>query len=268
VRTLAGAGIAVLVVTSYPGGAHAEGWGVRGAAALAVAAGSIGLRNRWSTLSGAARVLFALTCLWLLHCAVTGRPTLWMAVYDWAPPLRALRAIARFGLFIAIPIGLGVGLALAHLSQRRGGTAIVAGLTALCMLEQVTSTPSFSKQQHRQHIRNIAKAIPEAADVFFYSPVRSGRGLWLDQLDGMFAQLAMQRGIPTINGNLNVVPIAWQRLSTPNIDQPRSRVRLELGLEEWRALHPQLLDLRIEWVQVPAAHSPPAAKRVLRDRAR
>ena len=210
---------------------------------------AIWLGRSWGRWSGCRRWLVILGVIWGLHFAIRQEPCLWLGFTEILPPIRAIRAVSRIGLFLLIPAGLGVAIALNQLIARSWpAPALAIVLGVFCLLEQLSATPSFDKIGHRESISRIARGLPDDAQAFYYSPVTSTRDDWHSQLDGMFVHLAT--GVPTVNGYLNVTPPTWERLANPNVRSNQDRLRIQTGLREWSDLHPELREMKFYWLRV------------------
>jgi hypothetical protein len=179
-------------------------------------------------------VQVALT-LALLSTVLPGGFTLWRWVYDLVPGAGAIRAPARSGVFILLPLAVGFALALARL-EGRGRHLLAAGLLALCVIEQVRYQPSFDKLTSRAEVASIRNAVPPDCAVFYaVNRVAEDTDVafnpWKYHLDAMWAQLDV--GIPAVNGYSGFQPAGWRPLYPNVVRTVEERDQLESVLSEW-----------------------------------
>jgi len=75
----------------------------------------------WDRRGGASRVAAVCLAAWLLNFGLTGGLSLWTSFCDLAPPLRAIRAVSRVGMLLAIPLPLHGGAGHPHPVLRQAG---------------------------------------------------------------------------------------------------------------------------------------------------
>jgi hypothetical protein len=172
----------------------------------------------------------------ILVAAVTVWPngfSLWPILAPWMPAGGAVRAPGRVMLLLLIPVSAGFAFTLDRLRNRG---AIVA--LAVCIFEQVSSTPSYDKLEVRRHVEAVAAAVPKNCRAFLYTPVRTipmppdmrlNRSI-KNQIDAMWAQF--DAGIPTWNGYSGYAPPHWP-LSDITIYTNAGRTRLAEQLATW-----------------------------------
>jgi hypothetical protein len=194
---------------------------------------------RLVALSGVTLVILALN---------VGGITAWRFVYDLVPGAKAIRAVARIGLVILIPMGLGLAAFVDSLARKGGGRVVAAFvLGALCLLEQAETTPAFSKQQNREDIAAVAQLIEPGCQAFVFSPIQGRWRYWKYQLDAMWAGLYV--GVPTLNGYSGNFPPGWPLRDT-NIRFEGDERRVSAAIGFWlrrNSLDPQ----GICWVRAP-----------------
>lgn len=171
----------------------------------------------------------------------------WKLVYEFLPGAKAIRAVARVGLVVLIPMALGLAVFVDRLARQGGRKLVAAALFGfLCLLEQGETTPAFSKQEVREDVAAIVERIGPNCRAFLFSPVRGRWPYWKYQLDAMWASL--YTGVPTINGYSGKFPPGWPFFDT-NIRAPTDQVRLSAAINRWARRHGLDPD-NICWVQV------------------
>jgi hypothetical protein len=191
-------------IVPYSG--HALGFGPL-TSVLALVGFGLGRRQRWLV------VLAATALVLMLLTTRVGDATAWRLVFAWVPGAGAIRAVARVALLVAIPVSLGVALALDRLRARirrpASGAALAAGVGLLCLAEQAKYHPSFDKAWNRSAIRSVAVAVdPQACEAFHYVAIGGVFQPWKYSLDAMWASL--EAGVPTVNGYSGSHPPGWQ----------------------------------------------------------
>lgn len=153
----------------------------------------------------------------------------WNAVYHAFPGASAIRAVARIGIPLLLPLGLGVALFLERMRSRWPAWAL-----ALCGLavaaEQGVTTGAYPKQAPRLRVAAIAARVTPGSQAFFCSSSGVGGYIAGDQLDAMWAQLST--GVPTLNGYSGNAPPGWQFTDLES-RYPGNRRALEFQLSEW-----------------------------------
>lgn len=190
-------------------------------------------------------LLVALLVLVLLAPAIMwpGEHTLWWQLHAQLPGLSALRSTSRIGLLLLIPASVALGLCAQRRSESRWPALWIA-VVVLCLVEQGTSTRSFSKQPYELVVDRIAGQVDPQAEAFFY--VATGRvPHWYSQVDAILA--AQQAGVPTLNSYAARLPEGYQRLLHPHVaDRPKKLRRVLTMLDQWIEMH----DLDAERVQL------------------
>lgn len=134
----------------------------------------------------------------------------WRLVFEGVPGANAIRAVARIGMLMLIPAGLGAAYFVDEMRPRR---ALLALALAACVLEQAQTTPAYDKLAVRSDVASLANRIGSDCDAFLFAPLagpgagRSGFEDGKHQLDAMWAELLT--GAPTINGRSGNSPPGW-----------------------------------------------------------
>jgi hypothetical protein len=207
----------------------------------------------------AVRLVAVVGLVVVVMATLFGTFTLWRVVYELFPAAGAIRAVARVGLLLLIPMSLGLAVFVDDVAARgRRGLAAAVLLGLLVLAEQGQTTPSFSKAQNRADIAAIAQRIERHCDSFLFSPVRGQGPPWKYQLDAMWAQLLS--GVPTLNGYSGSTPRFW-RLRDVNLDTEFDEARVGAQLRNWisrRSLDPATTC----WVRVALEEGPYGARLV------
>lgn len=201
-------------------------------------------------------LVFAVVGLVLLVCAthVAGF-TLWKVVYEVVPGAKAVRAVARIGILLLLPAGLGIALFLDWLEARKFRFAFAAALAvgAVCLLEQGETTDTFDKYQIREDVGAIARVVsPDRCDAFVFSPLQGYGPYWKYQLDAMWAE--MESGVPTMNGYSGNSPPNWP-LGVTTIRGPDAEMRVAQAIGWWSQMR-QVDTRRVCWARVGLNEGP------------
>jgi hypothetical protein len=124
------------------------------------------------------------------------------------PGLGAIRAVARIGLVMALPIALLAAIAVdAHGQAAKPWRVLLALLVTLMVCESATMrTATFSLADARTRILRLTDRLPASipADAILFNPIRPGEEFFLTELDGLV--LAQGIGRPTLNGYSGNIP--------------------------------------------------------------
>jgi hypothetical protein len=167
----------------------------------------------------------------ILATRIHEHSSLWWHVRSFVPGAFAIRAVARIGLLLAIPVAVG----LARFVDRFNVSwpaRIALFIVPLCFLEQIHhNTRSYDKFEMREQVSRIASVIPRDSVAFFYTGKNPER--WpLDQVTAMW--VSIQTGIPTINGYSGSLPKAERILiTTGSAITPGNEQATRLQLLEW-----------------------------------
>jgi hypothetical protein len=158
-------------------------------------------------------VLLAFLIIAALAFMFPGGWTPWHLVRYLLPGAGAIRGVARLSLLWLIVFSFGVAFFLDGLKHKK--LAIL--LLFLVCLEQIQTTPSYSKSAMRAEVNNLAQLIPKNCTTFYYLPRDYGKY----QLNAMWAQMITE--IPTINAfsdwypkKPSWFPLRGQALKTKN----------------------------------------------------
>lgn len=215
---------------------------------------AIGIAGLWHGRKSPAVRLVALTGLTVLVVSTLyGAFTPWKLVFELFPGAKAIRAVARIGLLLLVPFGLGIALFTRKLAEK--GRVYGAGgvlLALLAVLEQGQTNPAFDKHRNRRDIAEIVKHIPEGCGAFVFSPVQGYGPYWKYQLDAMWAHL--ESGVPTLNGYSGSNPPGWG-LGDTNLHSEMDELRVAGAIRQWvqqRELEPS----SVCWVKVGLQEGP------------
>jgi hypothetical protein len=211
-----------------------------------------GRENPWVRL--AAGLALALV---LLTTEFPGGFTLWTAVRAVVPGARALRIVARAGVLLVVPAGLGMALFVHKEGERRPRTFFTLFLVALCLGEQIYTEYTFSKVASRAVIQRMASAVDPKCPSF-YLALRQTKPQetphWVAQVEAGMAQIAA--GVPTVNGGYTrFQPPGYGTLVRNTFRGEEEAARLRRDLDAWRARH----GLRPEdvcWIAIDDPHEP------------
>ncbi len=213
---------------------------------------------------------FVAVCALTIGVVVTLFPggfTPWRYLHGIIPGADAIRALARIGILMLIPAGLGVALGIQWILNARASgsavplprakastlsTAFAAGLAMVCVAEQGRTTGHHDKFKSRAQVESIVGQIGSGSscEAFFFSPLMQPGQLtedWKFQVDAMWAQ--MLSGVPTVNGYSGNDPPGWD-LGDNRLRSPADESRMRGALDRW-ATAKRLDPARICWVRMP-----------------
>jgi hypothetical protein len=165
----------------------------------------------------------------LLSTRYTGGHTPWFLVFKGVPGAAAIRAVARVGVWLLLPAGVGLALFLQR-QLTAGRTALAVGLGALCLLEQGLSGPTYDRFEARADVRAVAERVRPDCGSFFYAPTAGEFPDFKYQLDATLA--ALEAGVPTVNGYSGNAPRGWALQDNRRFD-PAAAARLDTELASW-----------------------------------
>lgn len=197
----------------------------------------VGLGLYWRRREAGVRLLLLVAGTVVLCATVPLADWLWRLVFVALPGANAIRAVARIGLLLLVPAGIGAAYFVDAIRPRRAWLAVAI---VLCVAEQAQTTPSFDKLAVRADVEALQGRIDAQCDAFLFTPssepgvAQSGFADGKHQLDAMWAGLLS--GVPTVNGLSGNMPRDWpfQQLT---IGAEPDTARIEQGLHEWKARH-------------------------------
>jgi len=202
-------------------------------------------------------VFFTTVILILVTTRWPGGCSLWQLAFAWIPGAGAVRYVARIGIFLVIPVSIGVGLFIDGRAANWPRWSVIL-LAALCVFEQLHELPSFEEEPYREVVEHVASRIEPECDAFFLTTREigaPGKTYRLPRRTHIVAMWAgIHAGVPTVNGFYGNSPPGW---SMPKVDigvgEEGSEIResLERWLEQGGVASESVC--RIE---VPAARMP------------
>ena len=163
------------------------------------------------------------TLFYLVGMKYAGGYSPWHLVYDYVPGAKAIRAVARYVLVLALPMSIGFAFLIHHALRRIAaigsrGVRIVVGVALLTIVtlgiaEQLGSNEGFSVSEEEAFLSRLAKRLPNECATFYMALNSDAREVNADyalaeyHLDAML--VAQQRGIPTLNGYSGNFPTGW-----------------------------------------------------------
>jgi hypothetical protein len=163
----------------------------------------------WTNRRNPAVVLLAVcgVAIIALTIVINGHSA-WRFIYRFVPAAGAIRAPARMGLWLLLPIAAGVAMFVDWLERRPVANMRLVALVAICCIaEQIVSPPSFDKAMMHDRAARIAAAIPPSAKAFYCTSSDPAADVNTIQLDAMWASLIAN--VPTVNGYSGHVPVGW-----------------------------------------------------------
>jgi hypothetical protein len=143
-----------------------------------------------------------------------GDLTPWKIVYDYIPGSPAIRAIGRLGIVTNFWIIIAITLSLFLIRmefQWRHLQRVSILLLSIALLEQVNSGLMLQLDRNDERAWPLASAKDLNCDVFFIM-ADSSRAGYVANIDAMI--LALDSGIPTVNGYSGLTPKDWNLKDT------------------------------------------------------
>jgi len=160
--------------------------------------------------------------------------SLWHKVYALVPGGKAIRDVARFMIFAALPMGIVFAAAADRAERWVGGRperyALLVGVIAFGLLEQFTTGEGqyYSSRAEIHWLESLAAKLPAGCTAFYVTGSSAGdpavdayhNRQWMH--DAMF--VSVLRDVPTLNGRSSKSPPGWQ-LREVTAPEYESRVR-------------------------------------------
>ena len=170
-----------------------------------------------------------LVALVLLSMSWPSGGTAWKFIYNHVPAAKAIRTVCRIGLLALLPFSIGLAAVASRISLR-GLRFALAGVVAVCVIEQGVTTPAFDKLVLREQLGKVAAQIPADCDAFLLSPEANSLPTWKYHLDSMWLQLIT--GVPTVNGYSGNQPAGWG-FDEPRLLGPQDGERIAQAMASW-----------------------------------
>ena len=183
----------------------------------------------WLTVVG----LSALTIL-LVMTLYPGGFTPWKYLFRIVPGGTAIRAVARVALLMLIPLSIG----LAYLIDTRKSLATATVIALICIGEQAQHIDAYDKIQLRTDVAAISAQVTKNCTAFYYSPFygnssRETPPQYELHIDAMW--VALQTGVPTLNGYSGNAPKGWWDLWSNKAFDDLSKTHLREAIVRWSA---------------------------------
>ncbi len=198
------------------GGAVTVGWLLLAVAVLrAVRRWPVRARDGLGTPNSAhfvAILVLAATAFYALGMSYFGHSPWWFAFHT-VPGIKSIRAVSRYPIVLALPIGLALAWTLDALVARasRASRLALVLLVAFGALEQVGTRQGFDKAAETARLQALAVQLPKDCRAFYVtSPVNARSTLVSVHIDAMF--VAQLTGVPTLNGYSGQEPPNWRGL--------------------------------------------------------
>ncbi len=155
----------------------------------------------------------------------------WFAISGWIPGASALRAVARVGLLLLLPLSIGVAWQVSSLKTNAWKVVVILVVLA----EQWVVVPTYDARGRFDRVREMAAEVKRDADAFYLvrqTGRRHERGSeYRDQIDAMWVSILS--GVPTVNGYSGLIPPGWESLYFNFIRGEKDVERLDRSLEGW-----------------------------------
>jgi hypothetical protein len=190
----------------------------------------------------------SMIALLVLVTLYPGGFTPWKLFFHVLPGGNAIRGVARVVFVVLIPLCIG----LAYLVDTRLRWSSAVLIATICFVEQGQAVGAYDKLQARSDVSGLAAPVGKECTAFYYSPrFRDSRGVPPQYNLHIYAMwVALESGVPTINGYSGKHPSGWWDLWDNRLFDDQSQVRMHESLVRWSTLHH--LDLaRICWIDFP-----------------
>lgn len=145
----------------------------------------------------------------------------WMFVYSFFPGAKGIRAVARYVIFLALPMGIAfafvIDYALKRISTWPGRahrmtlTATLLVVIVFGLVEQFASKKNFNGfpiKAETAYLKTLAASLPDDCNSFYVvvGP-RGSRNQFEYQIDAILVSIL--RDVPTLNGYSGHLPASW-----------------------------------------------------------
>ncbi len=163
----------------------------------------------------------------------------WYYVYQYFPGGQSLRAVARYMIFLALPMAIAFACVLHYVMQkiaahknkqrRTALTVLIIALIAFGAFEQAGDYRSFSMRGERYYLEQIAAKLPNDCSAFYVAAgTRAFHNSHEYQIDASLVSVI--RHVPTLNGYSGKFPPAWSLFDVKALDY-------EGNVKQWIQLH-------------------------------
>lgn len=161
------------------------------------------LNTRW--------VAASTICLLVLLTLSVGGHSLYLLLAK-LPGVGSVRAMARIGLVMALPLAVLVAMGVDALERGKVIARVILGLLILLMVFESSTlrTSNFDIAQDRHRVGELRSGLPQTlpSDVIVFNPIRPGYPYYISELDG--AILGQDVGRPTLNGYSGNLPPGYE----------------------------------------------------------
>jgi hypothetical protein len=157
-------------------------------------------------------LILAVSVFYALGMTYFGHSPWWFAFHT-VPGIKSIRAVSRYVIVLALPMGVAFAWVLDALMPRlRLPAQLAMGLlVAFAALEQVGTRYGYDKAAETQRLETLAAQLPKDCRAFYLtSPTTSRASMVSLQIDAMF--VAQLTGVPTLNGYSGQEPKGWAGL--------------------------------------------------------
>ena len=177
-------------------------------------------------------MILATTLFYFIGFRYSGRSP-WIYVYNYFPAAAAIRAVARYVLFLTLPMSIAFAYVLHKGLEYAGGkralTAGLIGLAAFGVFEQFglnkIGGTGFSTRIEEAYLKTMAAKVPGDCEAFYVAAGQHPTHSIAEyQYDGMM--LSMISKVPTLNASSSQFPRDWNFYFVTNADY-------ETRVKEW-----------------------------------
>jgi len=161
-----------------------------------------------------------------------GNHSPWFFVYEYFPGGKAIRAVARYAIFLSLPMAIAFAFLLerglawaAGQESKRTRTALTAAImfvAALGVFEQFgvfkANGAGFSKKAEETYLKAMAAKLPNDCAAFYIAPGGGTHSTAEYHYDAMM--ISIMTRIPTLNASSSQFPRGWDmyHVSDPNYE--------------------------------------------------
>ena len=153
---------------------------------------------------------------WALALRI-GDASPWWLVYELVPGAKAARVVARYQVFLVVPVvALAVALLAAVAARRRAAPVVLGALCALLVAEQLNAyAPRFLDRPAELARLRAVPPPPASCRAFFVTAARA-ESRFGEEVDNVYNHnteamlVAAVTGLPTINGISTFNPPGWE----------------------------------------------------------
>ena len=182
--------------------------------------------------------------------------TLWKVAYFVVPGAKAIRAVARYIVVLALPMAIAFSFAIDHAMRRihtvkNGDKRFLAAAALLAvvsfgLIEQMAdqSAQTYSISAENSRLARLSEKLPDDCSAFYVAASESSAKADFGEEDAMHDAMliSLMRHVPTLNGRSGKNPPGWSLRNTTTPDYAR---RVQKWIDD-RQIHGKVCRLSLD----------------------